>query len=75
MLSITPKKAFLLINLNRNMNMNGRMFQDEDSPWSPEFEDQENILRTVEGIIFAKLLTNVQCSTFYKEYFERDFYV
>ena len=55
--------------------MNGRMFQDEDSPWSPEFEDQENILRTVEGIIFAKLLTNVQCSTFYKEYFERDFYV
>ena len=54
--------------------MNGRMFQ-EDGPWSPEFENQENILRAVEGTILAKLVTNVQCSTFYKGYFESDFFV
>ena len=68
---MTHRKVILI---NRNMNMNGRMFQ-EDGPWSPEFENQENILRAVEGTILAKLVTNVQCSTFYKEYFESDFFV
>ena len=57
------------------MNMNGRMFPDEDSPWSPGLEDSENILRKVEGILLAKFFSQVQCSTFYKEYFEGDFFV
>ena len=55
--------------------MNGRMFPDEDSPWSPGLEDSENILRKVEGILLAKFFSQVQCSTFYKEYFEGDFFV
>ena len=60
---------------NRNMNMNGRMFYDDHSRWSPlELEDQKNILRTVEGIVLAKLVSKVQCSTFYQDYFSRDFY-
>ena len=61
---------------NRNMNMNGRMFYDDHSRWSPlELEEQKNILRTVEGIILAKLVSRVQCSTFFQDYFNREFYV
>ena len=60
------------------MNMNGRMFYDHQArwSWSPlELEEQKNILRTVEGIILAKLVSRVQCSTFYQDYFNTDFYV
>ena len=55
--------------------MNGRMFYDDHSRWSPlELEEQKNILRRVEGIILAKLVSRVQCLTFYQDYFNREFY-
>ena len=58
------------------MNMNGRMFYDDHSRWNLlELEEQKNILRTVEGIILAKLVSRVQCSSFYQDYFIQDFYV
>ena len=48
------------------------MFYSNESNFHLESED---IFQTVQGVILTKLLTKIQCSTFYKDYFEQNFYL
>ena len=53
------------------MNMNGgRMFYGNET-----YFNSEDILQTVQGVVLTKLLTKIQCSSFYKDYFEQNFYL
>ena len=55
------------------MNMNGgRMFYVNETYFKSESED---IFQTVQGVVLTKLLTKIQCSSFYKDYFEQNFYL
>ena len=53
------------------MNMNGRMFSESNDA---SF-NSEDIFKSVQGIVLSQLFTKIQCSTFYKDYFEQNFYL